>query len=170
LVKDAFLYIQDKEVNPPKSVTGRISCSEVKNKAFEFIDTPIIGRQQDGNPAGLLFPLGDMAPGSSVLFSYSVGSILATVSGDLLIKQIEGDKNKNEHFIDIVTEKPIQQKPVTLKVTLVENTKTILNNFAELIYLDSSSPLEGHLSEDKHVGTWIINPNQKINKIRIQLK
>ncbi len=170
--KEAYLLVQDDGVTPPSTITGHLSRLNKGNTSPAFGEIPIKGRRVPGKPAGVLFPLGNVPPGSSRVLTYSFDdSVLARVAVSIKIKKFELGENKIEQFIDIFPEHLTPNSGASIKIELLDDSYAGLNSYAKL-YIGQPAPLlvKGVLSEGNRAGDWSLNSmSNGLVKIRLIL-
>jgi len=163
--KESYLLIQDAGVSPPNEVEGDMfEVSNGRNKNIK-----IKGIKQVGRPAGLLFLLGEIPPGSSRNLTYSFDSVFARIETNLPDADIQICKNKNEQYIEVCISGGIK-KGKFLKIELLNDEDTKLNRY--LIPIKS-----GKMTPNKISTTITIQPRGlhwrfdgdllKVDKLRI---
>jgi hypothetical protein len=168
--KEAYLLVQDAGVTPPSTVSGHLSRLRKGVNSPVFEEIPVQGRRQEGQPAGVLFPLGSVPPGSSRVLTYSYDSVLARLKVGIKIKNIELGKNKTEQYIDIFPEQLLAETVTDLEVEMLDDDHTILSLYVDLHPKQPGNPPKGKLSDDKRKGVWQHLPFPAgLEKIRIIL-
>ena len=164
--KEAYLLIQDDGVTPPDTVAGTLSSPGNDNASPAFGEIPIQGKRKAGKPAGVLFPLGDVPPGSSRVLTYSFDSVLAKVTLDVEINRVELGKDTHGQFMDIFPG-PIAQE-ASLHIEMLDDAQTILNPCAGLYPEQEGYPPMGNMSAGGRIGDWQLALPVGLEKIRIR--
>ena len=166
--KEVYFLVQDIGVTLPEEVPASLSGFGKDNKPPAFTDVTVIGRKQAGKPAGLLFPLGEISPGSSKVLKYSFNSALAKIDTSLKIGDIKSGANASIDFLDFYLEQDAQKG--FLGVELLDDEGLILKGRVELFpSLEGTYPPEKEISTDNRKGKWVLDIPEKTEKIRVFL-
>jgi hypothetical protein len=175
--KDSFILIRDKDISLPAQVNGRLLKTKYGGATLSFERIDVLGQRQSGDPDGLLFPLGEIAPGHSRVLGYSLEFQIATVASNVAIEKIELKPSElgSEEFIDISLKQLTQAQVVDLSVEMIDDSTVPLNSRAEAFSLpaipaDFEGDFKGMMSLENRKGEWSLQLKpDKPKLLRIRL-
>jgi hypothetical protein len=171
--KDAYLLVQDDSVLPPETVVGYISKLR-QNWKLQFDQIVVIGKRQQGNPAGVLFPLGNLPPGASIVLTYTLDSSIAKVTAEFEISNVILQKSKTEkppeYFVDVIPSITKQPQKATITIKIPEDAQKKVNPYAELFFTSSERDLR-EFEDGKNSRSWnlTLEPEDELEKVRIRI-